>query len=389
MKLSENVSLNWSKKIPSDSKVLDALGIWGQHLRIQEDFTPAITSVTGRIRYYTLLAWYWKNLFPQRVINTTNYEKIFILTCLAHHNGDYTNPHLANVFNKQKFKGRWGKIKSFGLDFDINGFGRSYYNRQLEILRCAWTDSFGAPFTSPLCAKLANSLGSIPTEFFQNKSFTKEELKRFGSRGFCICNTKNNNKEKDIMSKLLFGFFSKESGEWDIDDEEYNSFMKGQIELDFKGKLSADVMDFENINRIIELSMRRKNTLFMFMKIVKETSPPTQEFWRYIWDAIYFRQNRRNHKYIEFGRLEKVRTYWEYLQLNVYYVYALEKFLDIIQKIVANNQGIKKSEALFVLNRGNLYKYLSKRLGHKISLGTTISEIINLINKLNFGNLSL
>lgn len=382
MQVRENVSLNWSRKIPSDSIVRDALGIWRQHLRIQEDFTPGITSVTRRIRYYTLLAWYWKNLFPQKIINTTNYEKIFILTCLAHHNGDDTNPHLANVFNKRKFKGEWGKIKNFDLDFDINGFGRTYYNRQLEILRCAWTDPLNMPRTSIICTKLTNSLGPSSTEFFKKKSFTKDELKK-GLKGFCICNTKRNDKEKDIMSKLLFGFFSKKNGEWDIDDEAYNSFMKGEIKLDFKEKLPADVIDFENTELIRELSLRRRNTLFMFLKIIKKTTPLVQEFWRYIGDAIYFKQNRGNHKFIEFGRLEKVRTYWEYLQLNVYYVYALEMFLDIIQEIIANNQGIKKFGVLSVLNRGNFYKYLSKRLEHKINSGSTISDIINSIRRRN------
>lgn len=54
MQLSESISLKWSKRIPSDSRAVNLLGLWGRHLKIQEDFTPAITSVTRRTRYYTL-----------------------------------------------------------------------------------------------------------------------------------------------------------------------------------------------------------------------------------------------------------------------------------------------------------------------------------------------
>lgn len=381
MQVRENISLNWSRKIPSDSQVRDALGIWSQHLRIQDDFTSGITSVTRRIRYYTLLAWYWKNLFPQKIITTTDFEKIFILTCLAHHDGDDTNPHLANVHDKQKFKGEWDRIKTFDLKFNINGFGRTYYNRQLEILRCAWVDMFNIPHISLVNTKLANSLGSLSIEFFKKKSFTKDELKRF--ERFCICDTERNDKERDIMSKLLFGFFSKKNGEWDIDEEQYNSFMKGEIELDFKEKPFSDVLDFENIEQIRGLSLRRRNTLFMFLKIIKETTPPLQELRRYIWDSIYFRQKRSTHEFIDFGRLEKVRTYWEYLQLNVYYIYTLEMFLHIIQRIVANRQGIRKSEVLSILNWDNFYRYLSKRLEHEIDSNSTINDIVNHLEKLN------
>lgn len=383
MQAEENVSLRWSRKIPSDSQVRDALGIWSSHLGIQEDFTQGITSVTRRVRYYTLLAWYWENLFPKRVIDQKNYEKIFILTCLAHHNGNDDDPCLANIYNKQSFRGRWNGIKSFNLNFNINGFGRTYYSRQLEVFGCAWTDFLNRPHTSSINAELAGSLFPAPTEFFEKKAFDKNELKNFGTKGFCVCNTESNDKEIDVMSKLLFGFFYNSHGEWELNEDEYNFFRKGSIELDFKGKSSSDVFDPENAEQVREMSLRRRNTLFMCLKIIKETTPPLQEFRRYIWDAIYFGQNRKSHGHIDFEKFEKVRTYWEYLQLNVYYVYALEMLLDIIQEIVANNLQIEKSEVLSVLNWNEINRYLSKRLNGKIGPDSAISDVNDSIKKLN------
>ena len=60
MSVSES-RLYWTQKIKSNSRVLDPLGIF-YHLKIQTDYVPAITSVTRRMRYYTLQAWFFKNM---------------------------------------------------------------------------------------------------------------------------------------------------------------------------------------------------------------------------------------------------------------------------------------------------------------------------------------
>ena len=64
---------------------------------------------------------------------------------------------------------------------------------------------------------------------------------------------------------------------------------------------------------------------------MESVNPPNKnniEFKRFIWDAIYFNQNRTNHTFIDFGRLDEIRKYWEFFQLNVYYVYVIEKFFN-------------------------------------------------------------
>lgn len=55
MQISENVEFGFTEKVPSDSRSLNPLGIQ-YHLGLQDELVPGITSVTKRIRYYTLLS---------------------------------------------------------------------------------------------------------------------------------------------------------------------------------------------------------------------------------------------------------------------------------------------------------------------------------------------
>ena len=141
----------------------------------------------------------------------------------------------------------------------INGYASNYYKRQLEILRCVWQNELGLDNFSPINKKLSDSLGTFSPSFFKKNSFTKDELYEIGADGLCVCNIENNNEEKTIMSKLLFGFFSKIDGEWDINKEEFESFINGQINLKFSGN-----DEFNNeMEQISEQNLRRRNTLFI------------------------------------------------------------------------------------------------------------------------------
>lgn len=384
MEVMENSFLNWSEKISSDSNAVNLLGITSQHLRIQRHFTPAITSMTNRIRYYTLLAYYWEYLKEE--ISSKDYEKIFILTCLAHHDGENKNPELKYVFNNTKFVKTWENKDNFELSsFDINGYASNYYKRQLEILRCAWTDELRIPKFSPLNKMLADSMGDFPISFFKKKNFSKIELKEMGDKGFCICSLKNNSDEIDIMSKLFFGFFSKIDNEWVIDIEEYDKFKNGHLNISFEVN-NEFYSDVENIR---ELNLRRRNTLFLFLKIIEKVKPNEKrdfDFRRCIWDAIYFAQNRYDHSPIDFKGLEKIRQYWEFFQLNIYFVYAMEKFLDIVQKIVALNSGIEKTKVLSILDENKFYNELEDLLEVKFNSDSLISNLIKVINNINHSN---
>jgi len=357
-------TLQWSKRVESSSAVRDPLGLWG-HLQIQVDFVPGITSVTDRIRYYTNLAWFWKHLSGK--INLGDFERIFILKCLSHHDGKARdNPHLDDIFNKTRFESGWNQRKVFDLEFTISGFGRSYYNSQLEVLRCAWTDFAGNVQLSRINDKLASCLDRLKPEDFLHKQFSKDFLKQ-RLNGFCVCDSETNAREVDIMSKLFFGFFSSQDGEWDIDEREYEDFLRGDLDLDFErtAQTTSPEIVLENVSLVRTDSLRRRNTLFLFLKMIDETHPPgrIEDLRRTVWDATYFRQNRRTKRFIEFGRLERVRVYWEYFQLNVYYVFALEKTLNAIEILVKQHPGIEKDKLVDDLKRDVFTRAIAELLG--------------------------
>lgn len=375
MQITDACSVNWSRLVPSKSNVRDALGLWS-HLSIQTEFTAGITSVTDRMRYYTLMAWYWEHLAG--TTKTKDFEKIFILSCLAHHNGESEHPALLHVFDKRKFRKDWHQRSKFTLDFDINGFGKTYYNAQLEVLACAWTDDFGDAQLSPINRKLAACLNKLDSDAFLQKEFDKSALST-DFPGLCICDSLNNEQEIEIMSKLFFGFFSGKDGIWDLDEQEFNQFMHGrQIELDFHGGGSnvSDVVFGGSDRR--EKSLKRRSTLFLFLKIINETIPLKREVWRTLWDAVYFSQNRETKDNIAFGRLEEIRKVWEFFHLNVYYVHAIESILDVAQQIIRKNPGIARNAIVESMNVDKINTTLQDALHLKkqiTSIGMLLSEV--------------
>ena len=111
--------LRWSKRIPAESRLIDPLGI-GWHLEIQTEFTFGITSVTNRLRYFTMLAWYRTNFsefdLSEEKKQLYHLERFMILSSLQHHNGNRKDPLLKNLFNKTRFENEWNRRNSFPLD---------------------------------------------------------------------------------------------------------------------------------------------------------------------------------------------------------------------------------------------------------------------------------
>lgn len=375
MKLNDNSEIEWTEKIESTSMVRDPLGLWS-HLNIQVDYVPGITSVTNRIRYYSLLSWYYENLFNSKILDPKEFERLFILTCLSHHEGDHSDPSLGHVFNKQRFKDDWDLKRSFKLDFPINGFARTYYNRQLDILRCCWTDQFNQIHKSKINHELARFFPEVDTDFFKKKHFTREDiLNNFSD--FCICNEYD--AEIDVMTSLLFGFMNNKGSEWFIDEESYEKFIgEGVIDFDFKGfELDTDEILTSNAPIYIEMNQRRRNSLFMFLKIIGETEPLKNELYKAIWDSIYFKQNTYTQEIIDFKGLNNILKYWELLQLNVYYVYSLEMIFDVIQEIVYDETGIKKDKILSSLDTDLILSELSELCEVEVDIKTNLNEVIN------------
>jgi hypothetical protein len=166
------------------------------------------------------------------------------------------------MFDNHKFINDWDQRDSFTLDFKIGGFGRVYYNRQMEVFRCVWTDASGEERRSKINKQLADTLSFLNPENFTLRSLSKDQLKEF-FKGFCICCISKNPKEIDILSQLMFGFFSETDGTADIDNPEFSEFMDGNIDLEF-----ADISPHKTGERptLKEQNSRRRNTLFLFLK---------------------------------------------------------------------------------------------------------------------------
>lgn len=373
MQLSENVSYNLLERVPSNSRVINPLGLQ-YHLDLQSQLVPGITSVTDRARYYTLQAWYYQHAYDEKLVTTKDFERIFILACLAHHNGDSSYPALTGVYNKTRFDGEWDEIDTFDLDFEIGGNGRSDYIAQLKEFRCVWQGKFDQIHRTQINDKLANTLELSP-EAFEQDEFTKSELRDELSE-LCICNY--NTTEIDVLSKLFFGFFSKTNDGWQIGDDEFERFRDGEIDLEFEPNIQTTIES--EVEETRQKNLRRRNTLFLVLKIISATQP--EDVRRSLWDAVYFAQSRRDQNSIEFGALEPIREFWEYFQLNLYYVYALEKFLDILQHLIRDNYGIQTAELMSLMENPQIATYLNDILDRDCA---TVGDILTAVAAINGG----
>ncbi|TAJ44054.1 hypothetical protein [Methanofollis fontis] len=284
------------------------------------------------------------------------------------------------MYNNQKFADTWDDIQTFNLNFDINGFGRTYYNRQLEVFRCAWTDELDVIQISPINKKLAGTLSFLDPNDFKRTEFRKEDLREY-FEGFGIDQIAHNSAEQEILSKLLFGFFSEKGCSWDIDDEEFAAYVQGNGDLAFIDRLTEEPSP--EYYTIRQQNLRRRNTLLLFLKIIDEASPPMGEMRRYLWDAVYFNQDHETKDEISFGRLDQIRHCWEQHQLRVYFVFALEKLLEHIHLIVIENAGIPKNRLIDSQNVRGILSYISDWLHLPVDEETTLAEVIDRTGELN------
>lgn len=363
--------LYWTQKIKSNSRVLDPLGIF-YHLKIQNDFVPGITSVTRRMRYYTLQAWFFKNMTEKD--NPHKLERLFILSTLAHHNGNPSHESIRHIFNKQYFEKDWNTRDSFPLnsDFKISGFGRTYYVRQLERFRCAWHDGIKS-HTTLINDKLASTL-TLHDNHLDKEYISKSELDQYSK--LCICDSESNESEIDVFSKILFGFVKLTSPE-DIEENIPQKYLENSVNLSFSG-----ISDFPTELIHHELTQRRRNTLFMFMKIIDSVNPPMNQWRDAIMNAVYTKQNMVTKKEIDFGKLEKIRQFWEVHQYQIYFVYSMETILDILQNHLRKNvDGVELEKFIDSLEIKKIEENINSILESKIDLNSSFSNMISMVDK--------
>ena len=325
------------------------------------------------MRYYTLQAWFFKNKTEND--NPHKLERLFILSTLHHHGGDSSNPSIRHVFNKQYFDKDWSSRNEFPLnkEFKISGFGRTYYVKQLDLFRCAWHDGIKS-HTTKINDKLASVL-TLDDRHLDKESIAKDELSQYSR--LCICDSETNQEEIEIFSKILFGFLKLSKPE-DIEENIPSKYLDGLLDLNFFG-IEEYPAEFSHQ----ETTQRRRNTLFMFMKIIDSMNPPSNQWRDTIMDAVYFKQNPITLDAIDFGRLEKIQQYWEVHQFLIYYVFCLESIIDILQTHLRKNvDGIRLEEFFSTLDNSEIEKQISKILGKQISVNSSIKELDSVVGTL-------
>ena len=369
------IIFEWTEEIPPTSRVVDPLGVWAEHLYIQDEFTTGITSVTRRARYYTLLSYYFYERFKRnkKTINFDKLEKLLILAAVTHHGWNLNVREIQNVFDRYTMSNKWNQDSDFfDLTPKIRNYGYNYYNRQMERLKCVWKTLDNRIIITTVCKELASTLEEIPSHILESDKVSRGNTEKI--QFLCPCMVKENEKERDILEKLFFGFLREENGDWVIDYEGFKKFMSvGGIKLTFNYP-PKDEEDFY---------IMRRGTLLLFLKIIEETTPPEDKFRRYVWDAVYFLQNRENAELIKYGKLEAFRYYWEILHLNVYYLYTLEKLLEAIQYAVKSQNSVMRNELFEIMDLEGNIEALKGDLDIKKDTVTLnkISEVIRNINK--------
>lgn len=369
------IIFKWTEEISPTSRVVDPLGIWAEHLYIQDEFTRGMTSVTRRARYYTLLSYYFYERFKKnkKTINFDKLEKLLIFAAVTHHSWNLNAREIQNVFDRYTMSNKWNQDSNFfDLTPKIRNYGYNYYNRQMERLKCVWKTLDNKIIITTVCEELASTLEGTPSHILESDKISREDIKKI--QFLCPCMVKKNEKERSILEKLFFGFIRVENEDWVIDYESFRKFMSiGGIKLTFNYP-PKDEEDFH---------IMRRGTLLLFLKIIEETTPPEDKFRRYVWDAVYFLQNRENAELIKYGKLEAFRYYWEILHLNVYYLYALEKLLEAIQYAVKSQNSVMRNELFEIMDLEGNIEALKGDLDIKKDAITLnkVSEAIWSINK--------
>ena len=368
------ISVGWTEKMTPTSRVVDPLGIWADHLYIQDEFTRGITSVTRRSRYYTLLSYYFYERFKnKKIIDFDRLEKLLILAAVTHHGWNLNARGIQNVFDRYTMSNKWNQGSGFfDLTPKIRNYGYNYYNRQMERLKCVWKTLDNKIIITTVCKELASTLEKVPSHILEGDKVSKEDTEKI--QFLCPCTVKENERERSVLEKLFFGFLREENEDWVIDYEGFEKFMEAnEIKLTFNYPPKNEE-DFH---------IMRRGTLLLFLKIIGETIPPEDKFRMYVRDAVYFLQNRENAELIEYGKLETIRHYWEILHMNVYYLYPLEKLLEAIQYAVKSQDNVMRNELFEIMDLEGNIEALKVDLDIKKDILTLneVSEAIRSINK--------
>jgi hypothetical protein len=402
--------LKWTEKIELSQRIQDPLGIY--ILKYLENFfLPGITTQTERLRYFSFLTWAWNKIKEKELSwdEILDMEKIFTLISGLHHQADKKPPKgIRNLqdaieFLKQNDIINTKKFTRFGRN-NRQGYGNYYYRGPLWTLNIFGRNQKDEIFFSIVGKDIAliyEKLTPSMNHLFFKKELQKKDLKRLSKH--CLCGKEISKDEREIWRYVFFGFTKMKSDEeLEVDWDKYQKFLSGKLneqenipflKISEEEYLRTDLDDLilemdENLQNKTKMSIARRYTLFLIMKIILEANPPITPSWeldQIIRDGIYFKQiydSNGTIKKIDFGNLEPTRKLWEVYVHNLYYISVFECIFNIILDFLKRKtMGASMEMLLSSINISQIVKIL-RRYEPKISgANPTLSQIEQIIKE--------
>lgn len=98
-------------------------------------------------------------------------------------------------------------------------------------------------------------------------------------------------------------------------------------------------------------------------------------------NVIYYKQNPLTKNKINFGKLEKIRQYWEVHQYLIYFVFTMESILDILQKQLRKNvNGIELKNFMDCFQRDKFQDSFNVITNSRINQKSFLSDLISILD---------
>ena len=371
MYFSEEVAYYWNEKVKL-GRIIDPLGLRG--LRAHQGlFLPGFNTQTARAYYYVYLNWVSNYIYDNELdsVYYKNLEKLMVLTAALHHSDDRSI--LQNFYSKDFALDFLQNNESFELkDFhlkgggDYTGYGIDRYKTPISNMYLMWEDE--EKVFPPISSRLVNAFEESITfdmKLLLKNHYNKDEIKSI--HDICVCSLSSNEKVKNILRKVYFGFYTKLDESCDINNQEYNDFISNKgirLNFDLNVKFNDDdIFSNADIDRIIDLQTQqeeskmyerivtRRATLFLLLKAVDSYNITRNRRSKIlsIRNLVFYKQGMKNGNVynIQFGQLEQIRKSWEHYFLNIYFTYCIEYLFKKIIMILTNHPFGMKINDIF------------------------------------------
>lgn len=343
-----DIDPQWTKKVGLGSRLQDPLELNTVRNRILRHLLYNIKSVaiTQRLRYISFSLWCIDNLDNPTEEDLVPFEKIFLLSNLAHeHDGGNKREEKgfsgkSNVrWSKEELKESSGKKISLSREKwviqkeNFSAFS-NYYQTMLDSLLLK-----GKKFNlTPLGQKIAKAFDhSLSVKFKELKKAVKKEvvsselLNEFSSKG-CCC--KISEKEKELLKKA---YFCSIEPSLDLKNLKFTS-ISNTSSFDLKSLLSR-----ENLN---DLNIDEDSDKILERFLSEQQGPKIRESLSlFLWIAA--QQDNNSYKHISnWHGNQDIKELWKTTVYYDYFIYSCESLLFSISSLLQSRNRIHPEKLL-------------------------------------------